>query len=56
MSYPRKDGTGWQAAGICIDRIIPPTQPVHRDPCPRCGCRGDIDCGHSCGRLLVRWA
>ena len=20
---------------------------VHRDPCPRCGCRGDVDCGHS---------
>jgi hypothetical protein len=20
---------------------------VYRDPCPRCGARGDIDCGHS---------
>lgn len=26
---------------------------VDRDPCPRCGVRGDIDCGHRRARLAV---
>lgn len=29
--------------------VLPPT--VNRDPCPRCGVRGDIPCGHSKVRL-----
>jgi hypothetical protein len=31
---------------------LPPR--VYRDPCPRCGCRGDLDCGHTASVLLVR--
>jgi hypothetical protein len=37
----------------CDNRIIrqfrspiPPTQPVHRDPCILCGVRGDVGCRH----------
>lgn len=30
---------------------VPPSPPVYRDPCPRCGVRADIGCGHS-GRAL----
>lgn len=32
-------------------RIVPPTDPVDRDPCDRCGVRRDIGCGHSRVRL-----
>jgi hypothetical protein len=41
--------TGRFAAGVMRiePRIVPPTQPVDRDPCPRCGARGNYDCGHS---------
>lgn len=28
---------------------------VSRDPCPRCGCRGDFDCGHDRGALGCRF-
>jgi hypothetical protein len=43
---------GWYAAGMRKagrkeDRLIPPTEPVDRDPCPRCGVRHDIGCHHS---------
>lgn len=30
---------------------VPTSAPVFRDPCPRCGVRADIGCGHS-GRAL----
>lgn len=30
---------------IVIEKLFAPR--VDRDPCPRCGVRGDIDCGHS---------
>lgn len=43
---------GRHAAGIMERRVEGPLPPVvHRDPCPRCGTRGDIDCGHSRNRL-----
>lgn len=36
------------------DRRLSLEQPrVDRDPCPRCGVRGDIGCGHSQARLVV---
>jgi hypothetical protein len=25
---------------------VPPTEPVHRDPCILCGVRGDVGCRH----------
>lgn len=42
---------GFRKAGQAADRLIPPTEPVDRDPCPRCGVRRDIGCGHSPERL-----
>jgi hypothetical protein len=42
---------GIRKAGLSADRRVPPTEPVDRDPCPRCGVRGDIGCGHSRVRL-----
>jgi hypothetical protein len=45
------NAAGITKAGLAADRIIPPTEPVHRDPCARCGVRGDVDCGHSKVRL-----
>lgn len=30
-----------------------PRPPVSRDPCPRCGARGDVECGHSRRQLGV---
>jgi hypothetical protein len=49
-------GMGRHCAGLkdadwAADRIIPPTEPVHRDPCQRCGVRADIGCGCSKARL-----
>lgn len=43
---------GWYAsgvrkAGVAADRIVPPSEPVDRDPCQRCGVRHDIGCHHS---------
>lgn len=32
-----------------VHREMPPR--VYRDPCPRCGARGDVECGHSKARL-----
>jgi hypothetical protein len=45
--------TGRFLAGVSKteQRIVPPTRPVNRDPCQRCGARGDFDCGHSKVRL-----
>lgn len=46
---------GRAAAGVSrhktLDRyaVLPPK--ISRDPCPRCGVRGDIPCGHSRNRL-----
>lgn len=56
MGAPHYSDTGMWAAGIrkaaCRDdRIVPPTEPVDRDPCPRCGVRRDIGCGHSLAPL-----
>jgi len=47
---------GMYAAGIrraayACDRLTPLNEPVDRDPCPRCGVRGDFGCGHSKVRL-----
>lgn len=42
---------GLRKAGRKADRVVAPTMPVDRDPCPRCGVRGDIPCGHSKTRL-----
>lgn len=42
--------TGRVRAGLRdadCDRLIPPTEPVDRDPCQRCGVRHDIGCKHS---------
>ena len=30
-----------------VARLTPPPAPVHRDPCFRCGVRGDIGCEHA---------
>lgn len=54
--YNKGNPTGRKAAGIMdadskADRIIPTRPPVYRDPCPRCGIRGDLPCGHSRVRL-----
>lgn len=56
MMDPYRGLIGRKAAGIhnadfLADRLIPPTDPVDRDPCPRCGVRRDIGCGHSLERL-----
>jgi hypothetical protein len=46
-----KGGASALAKGVYIPREenLPPR--VYRDPCPRCGVRGDIGCGHSKGAL-----
>jgi len=51
-----KPSTGRYLSGIIKakrkeDQLIPPTEPVDRDPCPRCGVRRDIGCGHSLAPL-----
>lgn len=38
---------GFTKANLSDNRIIPPTEPVDRDPCQRCGVRRDIGCNHS---------
>lgn len=50
--YHRRENMGRRAAGIAkptiqSERIVPPTLPVDRDPCQRCGVRRDIGCNHS---------
>jgi hypothetical protein len=42
---------GIHNADFKADRLIPPNPPVFRDPCQRCGARGDVACGHSKVRL-----
>ena len=42
---------GIRKASHSDNRIVPPTEPVYRDPCQRCGARGDYDCGHAPVRL-----
>lgn len=32
---------------------LPIPAPVHRDPCARCGARGDVDCGHRAVARLI---
>lgn len=48
-SYNEGAPSGRKAAGIMRDREdrsdAPP--PVDRDPCPRCGIRGDLECSHN---------
>lgn len=56
MGGPHKATFGMFAAGqrkaaLACDRIIPPTEPVDRDPCPRCGVRRDYGCSHSLAPL-----
>lgn len=56
MSRPASDGCGRMAAGVGMAaretrNDLPPR--VYRDPCPRCGARGDVDCGHTATLLLV---
>lgn len=51
---PLVNRIGHAAACLPQDRIVPPTAPVYRDPCPRCGVRGDVRCGHTASRLIVR--
>lgn len=59
---PHGGGTpGWSArrreAAIAHRQAQQPTSaPVHRDPCPRCGVRGDVDCGHNKQRIGVSFA
>lgn len=55
--------TDWRKAGAWVqhntvaDRVSPrPDQFVDRDPCPRCGVRRDIGCGHSARALRVGYA
>lgn len=31
---------------MAVGKIVVTSQPVYRDPCSRCGARGDFDCGH----------
>lgn len=31
---------------------VPEQKPIDRDPCLRCGARGDLNCGHSRGPLV----
>jgi len=36
---------------VVDDEALP--EPVHRDPCPRCGVRADIGCSHQFARLSM---
>jgi hypothetical protein len=55
MTAPIDPTFGRWAAGIHERRLMGPIPPkVYRDPCPRCGTRGDLDCGHGIVRLLVK--
>jgi hypothetical protein len=49
--YGVSDGkpVGRLAGGVMVDREKRPNAPppVFRDPCQRCGARGDYSCGHS---------
>jgi hypothetical protein len=57
MSNKRIPGANWTHrfnSGLYKagqDRLIPPSEPVDRDPCQRCGVRHDIGCHHSRSRL-----
>jgi hypothetical protein len=43
------DAIGRHAAGIVERRLkgMLPPRLEDREPCPKCGARGDYDCGHS---------
>lgn len=61
MIEPLNGTIGRSAAGISrsaavADRIIPPTDPVDRDPCQRCGVRRDFGCHHSRQQLGMVFA
>lgn len=54
--YHRRENMGRKAAGLMKaslrqERLEPPSAPVNRDPCPRCGVRRDIGCEHTPCRL-----
>lgn len=53
MGNSRLDGTGHMAAGLTPDRIVVRGKFVQRDPCARCGTRGDVGCQHEPCRLVV---
>lgn len=54
MGQPRRDLTGWNAAGIHRDRPIPEHLRVHREVCGWCGQNtGNGPCEHMGRRLCT---